>query len=94
MSGISSDKDVSPLDHVDLRILSPSSEVDRELYFPCLSVSTTVAQLKDRIQKSIPSSPEACRQRLIFRGKVVMRDDATLLDVFGKDTVSYSFSQC
>ena len=90
MNPNSKDKDISRLANVDLRILSPSFELDRELYFPCLPISTTIAQLKDRIQKSIPSSPKAYRQRLIFRGRVVMKDDATLLDVFGKDTVSYS----
>ena len=88
MSKIHNAKNEGQSANIDLRILSPSTEVDRELFFQALSVTTTIAQLKDRIQKSIPSSPAIHRQRLIFRGKVVMRDDATLIDVFGKDTVS------
>ena len=88
MSPLSDSKDVDRSANIDLRILSPSTEVDRELFFQCLPVATTIAQLKERIQKSISSSPEADRQRLIFRGRVIMRDDVTLVDVFGKDTVS------
>ena len=88
MSSVSNSKDIDCSTHIDLRILSPSTEVERELSFQCLPASTTIAQLKERIQKSIPSGPEAYRQRLIFRGRVIMKDDATLIDVFGKDSVS------
>ena len=72
---------------VDLRILSPSTEIQDGLSFPGLSAQTTVARLKELIRDSVPSRPAADRQRLIFQGRVLSSGDSTLAEVFGLDQV-------
>lgn len=72
-----------------LHVLSPSAEVPDKLTFSSIPVTTTVAELKARIQDAIPSMPSPARQRLIYRGKALVKDTDTLKDVFGQETVSH-----
>ncbi|KAJ5519808.1 hypothetical protein N7463_000261, partial [Penicillium fimorum] len=41
-------------------------------------LSSTIAQLKSRIEQSFPNNPQASHQRLIYRGKPLTVDEATL----------------
>lgn len=73
---------------VNLQILSPSVGVNRPLLFPDLPAATTIKQLKDRIRQALPLRPTDENQRLIHRGRALLRDSDSLLDVFGSDAVS------
>jgi hypothetical protein len=76
---------------IELKILSPSPEVGNAgLHFDSLPVSTTVGELKDRIQDGVSSRPAHDRQRLIYLGRALVQDSDTLLDVFGATAVSTS----
>lgn len=46
-----------------------------------ISLNTTVASLKDRIQAELPEHPTPQFQRLIYRGHALVRDGATLRQV-------------
>ncbi|KAL6707464.1 hypothetical protein ACN47E_004034 [Coniothyrium glycines] len=72
---------------INLRILSPSTEVEGGVTFPHLPASTTVQELRSRIQDAVPSKPAPERMRLIYRGRVVANDAATLGVVFGADNI-------
>ena len=76
---------------INLRILSPSPEVEGGIHFPALAASTTIAELKQKIQDAVPSKPATDRMRLIYRGRVVANADDALLTVFGSDTVRARF---
>lgn len=73
---------------VNLQILSPSVGVNRPLMFPDLPAATTIKQLKDRIRQALPLRPTDENQRLIHRGRALLRDTDSLLDVFGAEAVS------
>lgn len=78
---------------LNLRVLSPSTEVEGGVVFHDISGSTTVRDLRARIRDAFPSKPSPERMRLIYRGRVVALEDATLANVFGVDNVSeYSHS--
>lgn len=72
---------------INLKVLSPSTEVGRDLSFPDIAAATTVKDLRLRIQNEIPSQPAVERMRLIYRGRVILHDADTLVDVFGLDNV-------
>ena len=72
---------------LNLRILSPSTEVEGGVSFPDLPASTTIKELRSRIQDAVPSKPAPERMRLIYRGRVVANDADTLGNVFGADNV-------
>lgn len=72
---------------ITLRIHSPSSEVPNPLTLTFIPVATTVRELKSRIRDAIPSKPEADRQRLIHRGRMLGNDDETMVNVFGQAAV-------
>jgi hypothetical protein len=74
---------------INLQVLSPSVGVTRPLLFPSLAVSTTVKQLKDKIRQTLPLRPADENQRLIHRGRAIVRESDTLLDIFGADVVSF-----
>ncbi|KUI60067.1 hypothetical protein VP1G_07294 [Cytospora mali] len=69
---------------VNISIVSPSVAVNAPLSFPGLPASTTVAQLKERIRDALDSKPSNEQQRLIHQGKLLSRENETLLDVFGE----------
>ena len=72
---------------INLRILSPSTEVEGGVTFPDLPASTTIKELRSRIQDAVPSKPATERMRLIYRGSVVANDADTLANIFGADSV-------
>ncbi len=72
---------------VNLKILSPSPELEAGVSFAHLPAATTVKELRARIRDAVPSKPATERMRLIYRGRVVANDADTLLQVFGADCV-------
>ena len=72
---------------INLKILSPSSEVEGGVKLADIPASTTVKELRSRIQDAAPSKPAPERMRLIYRGRVVANDADTLSNVFGEDNV-------
>lgn len=72
---------------VNLQVLSPSVGVNRPLLFPSLSASTTVKQLKEKIRQTLPLRPADENQRLIHRGRAIVRESDTLVDIFGEEAV-------
>ncbi|KAL8747830.1 MAG: hypothetical protein Q9190_000330 [Brigantiaea leucoxantha] len=75
-----------------LHVLSPSNEVPDKLTFRDLLPSTTLRELKQRIQNTVPSKPAPARQRLIYRGKPLIQEDLTLKDVFTQEMIDHSES--
>lgn len=69
-----------------LHVLSPS--VDK-LTFPDVPVSTTVGELKTKICDAVPTRPPPNRQRLIYGGKALVQETATLRDVFSQEKVRW-----
>lgn len=77
---------------VNLQVVSPSIGVGRPLSFSDLPASTTIQQLKEKIRSTLPIKPADDQQRLIHRGRLLARDDETLQDVFGAETVRSSIA--
>lgn len=73
---------------MNLKVLSPSPEVEGGITLADLPASTTVKELRSRIQDAIASRPAPERMRLIYRGRVVANDADTLEHVFSADGVS------
>jgi hypothetical protein len=73
---------------INLHVLSQSVGTNRPLVLSDLPATSTIRQLKERIRQSLPMRPADENQRLIHRGRVLQRDDDTMLDVFGMDAVS------
>ncbi len=73
---------------VNLNIVSPSTGVGN-LRFPNLPASMTVLQLKDKIRESLPSrAPDEDRELILIHcGHRLVRDNATLQDVLGREAV-------
>ncbi|KAI1334777.1 hypothetical protein F5Y15DRAFT_400321 [Xylariaceae sp. FL0016] len=70
-----------------LQIISPSVGVPQPLAFPKLSAETTVRQLKALVRDAIDSKPTDQAQRLIHRGRLLSRDNETMLELFGHDAL-------
>jgi hypothetical protein len=77
---------------INLKVLSPSTEVEGGVTFADLPTTTTIKELRSRIQDAVPSRPATERMRLIYRGRVVANDADTLGDVFGADNVGEPFT--
>lgn len=73
---------------VNISIVSPSTSVNAPLHFPNLLPSTTVAQVKQKIRDALDLKPSNEQQRLIHQGKLLSREEQTLLDVFGEQKVN------
>ena len=73
-----------------LNILSPSTEIPNRITLKDCTASTTVAELKVKISRAIPSQPAPERQRLIYRGRPLLQENATLKDIFTQEAVSYT----
>lgn len=88
-SSTSGDASPTPPDQltVNLQVVSPSVGVSRPLLFPDLDASATIKQLKEKIRQMLPLRPADDHQRLIHRGRALVRETDTLLDVFGEDAV-------
>src|SRR6201996_4645732 len=78
---------------INLRILSPSPELSAGLDLPDTLLSSTVAQLKSRIQDAIPSHPPVERLRLICHGRV-SRDAETIEEVLARAPVRLISFNC
>ncbi|KAF3043543.1 hypothetical protein E8E11_004348 [Didymella keratinophila] len=78
---------------INLKVLSPSSEIEGGIHLQDLPASTTVGELRLRIQDAVASKPGPERMRLIYRGKVVANDADTLETVFGADNLRESKDQ-
>lgn len=78
---------------INLKVLSPSAEVEGGVNFVDIPASTTVKELRSRIQNAVPSKPAPERMRLIYRGRVVANDADTLSAVFGADNVRCHYCQ-
>lgn len=74
---------------INLKIVSPSVSVTKPLHFQQLPASMTLKQLKAKIRDELPLKPRDEDQRLIHRGKALVRETDTLLDVFGLDAVRF-----
>lgn len=72
---------------ITLQVISPSVAVPRPLSFADLPANTSVRQLKERIRNAIDAKPSDQAQRLIHRGRLLARDDDTMLAIFGEDAV-------
>ena len=72
---------------IELHILSPSPEVPHSLTFPIVLTTTTVGELKIKIQDAVPTKPAPERQRLIYRGKALTQDSLPLKDIFTQEMV-------
>jgi hypothetical protein len=72
---------------INLKVLSPSSEVEGAVHLPDLPAATTIAELRQRIHDATPSRPATDRMRLIYRGRVVANDSDTLQHIFGIQNV-------
>lgn len=72
---------------INLKLLSPSAEVEGSITFTDLPTTTTIRELRSRIQDAVPSKPEPERMRLIYRGKVLSVESDTLGVIFGADNV-------
>jgi len=72
-----------------LQIVSPSVGVASPLSFAHLPATTTVKQLKAKIRDALPSKPADESQRLIHRGRMLGRENETMLDVFGQEAVCW-----
>lgn len=72
---------------INLKVLSPSAEVEGGVTFPDIPTTTSIKELRSRIQDAVPSRPGPERMRLIYRGRVVANENDTLGTVFGVDNV-------
>ncbi|KAL4951512.1 hypothetical protein BDW69DRAFT_169867 [Aspergillus filifer] len=65
-----------------LHVLCPSLPPPNRFTFDDLPVSDTVADLKSRISKTVPSHPTPNSQKLLYLGKILSQDDVTLQSLF------------
>ncbi|KAF3021040.1 hypothetical protein E8E14_012108 [Neopestalotiopsis sp. 37M] len=70
-----------------LQIISPSVNVPQPLNFTDIEATTTVRQLKEKIRNALDTKPGDASQRLIHRGRLLSKDDDTMLVVFGDDAI-------
>jgi len=75
---------------IDLKVLSPSTEVNGDLFFAKIPAVTTVGELKIKIRDELATRPAVERMRLIYRGRVMAKDTDSMFDVFGRDNVYLS----
>jgi hypothetical protein len=79
---------------IDLKVLSPSPEVEGDLFFKSIPAVTTVGELKLKIRDKIVTRPAIERMRLIYRGMAMARDKDSMFEVFGRDNLCLcSFSR-
>ena len=72
---------------ISLHILSTSDEVPGKFTLNDCLTSMTIAELKLKIRDAVGSRPPPERQRLIYRGKPLVQDSATLNDVLTPEAV-------
>ena len=80
---------------INVKILSPSNEIPDKLTITDCPTSTTIAELKSKICDAVETRPAPERQRLIYRGKPLLRDYVTLRDILPQDEVRcHSLIRC
>jgi len=72
---------------IDLQIMSPSPGVPQPWLIRGIPPTTSVRQLKERLRNVLEARPADNAQRLIHRGRLLARDDETLLGIFGEDAI-------
>ncbi|RYP41137.1 hypothetical protein DL769_011636 [Monosporascus sp. CRB-8-3] len=70
-----------------LQILSPSTGVPQPLVIQGLPASATIKQLKERLRNILLARPSNQAQRLIHRGRLLAREEETMLNVFGEEAL-------
>ncbi|RYP11764.1 hypothetical protein DL765_007606 [Monosporascus sp. GIB2] len=70
-----------------LQILSPSTGVPQPLVIQGLPASVTIKQLKERLRNILRARPSDQAQRLIHRGRLLAREEETMLNVFGEEAL-------
>jgi hypothetical protein len=73
---------------VTIRILSPSFDPNYFISLDNIPLSTNVRQLKERITSVVAGQPSAAQQRLIYRGRPLLNDNALLQDILEPSQVS------
>ncbi|KIW81643.1 hypothetical protein Z517_04669 [Fonsecaea pedrosoi CBS 271.37] len=76
--------DLPPLDqdHVHLRITYLVTGNPRPPhYLGSLNLNTTISALKEKIQTELPEHPSPSEQRLIYQGRPLLRNDASLREI-------------
>ena len=76
-----------------LHVLSPSAGMPDRLTFERINGSMTVSELKTKIHDVADTHPRPSRQRLIYRGRPLVRDDMTMKEVFGSEAVRSNRAQ-
>ena len=76
---------------ITLHILCPSIPAPGRFTLHDQPLSETIAQIKARITESLASRPGPAQQRLIYRGKPLADDRATLASVLGPIDVSEKY---
>ena len=77
---------------ITLHILCQSLPPPSRFTLENIPLSTTVSQLKQRIEQAFPGNPQASTQRLIYRGKPLKIEDAileTIVSIGEVSTLSY-----
>jgi hypothetical protein len=85
--------DTPETETVNVRVLTQLPEPNSVLPFNNISPSTTVNDLKFLVQTTLPGTPSLEAQRLIYRGRVLTREDDTLLDILGRETIQLREAQ-
>jgi hypothetical protein len=71
-----------PPDHVSLRVTYLVTGNPRPPHsLGVLPLTTTISTLKDKIQAELPEHPSPVEQRLIYQGRPLLQNDATLREV-------------
>ena len=78
------DTDISASHHEDP---NPPAEVPDRLTFSKIPLTTTIGELKKRVQDAVSTKPAPERQRLIYRGRALGQQDLTLATLFGNEAV-------
>ncbi|MCJ1310344.1 hypothetical protein MMC25_004008 [Agyrium rufum] len=73
-----------------LNVRSPSNRVPPHLTLSGITRNTTIREVKNKIQSSIPSGPSPEDQRLIYRARPLVRDDMTVEEIFGQEELRHS----
>jgi hypothetical protein len=71
---------------IPIHVLSPTSGIPSHMNFR-LPLTATIADLKLMILDAAPTKPQPDRQRLIYRGRPLIRDEEKLVDILGNTVV-------
>ena len=77
-----------------LQIMSPSHGVPQPMIIQSLPATATVKELKHRLRNVLEARPSDQSQRLIHRGRLLAREEETMLNVFGEETVCPRIFRC